>query len=253
MSSWWEKYYRRGNWAKKTLPPPKPILEIGEMIEKLAKITDEEWGRYAFRRELLRDRFDAEKKRFYTLRANECGAEYARKMVDEYHTRSPEELAEKLGGIVSYPSRPGGSRPGSQLIFAQFVEPEKIMIFTDCTNKADEAVEEYGLHQYFSEDSARKILLAHELFHLVELKYKDVIFTRTEKIDLLPLKIIHNWSTIRCLSEMACMRFARELTELPFSPYVLDVFLLYLYEQQKASDLFRAIMRIIFPEAETEN
>ena len=253
MSSWWEKYYRRGFFARKIPVPVEPILELGEMFENLASIQDEEWGRYAFRSEILRDRFDNKQKQGYTARANDCGIEYAQKMIQEFNTRDPEELAVKLGGKVSYPSHPGGSKSGSQLIFAQFVEPNEIMVFTDCTDRVNDAVEEYDLKQYISEDVARKILLAHEVFHLVEFKNKSTIYTQTEKVDVLPLKIIHNWSTIRCLSEMASMRFAKELLSLGFSPYILDVFLLYLYEQQKASDLYRAIMRIIYPERNTKN
>ena len=246
--SWWEKYYRRGIWARKTLAPPKPILDIKEMLEKLSEVTDEQWGRYAFRKELLRRKFTEEQRQAYTIRANECGVEYAQKMIREFNTRDPKKLAEKLGATVSFPSRPERSIKGNQVLFAQFAEPDKISVFTDCTERANDAAEEFGLSRYFAEKSIRNILVAHEVFHMVEFKYQDSIFTRTEKINLLPFKIISNWSTIRCLGEMAGMRFAKEVLELPFSPYLLDVFLLHLYHRQKASDLYRAIMKIIFPE-----
>lgn len=41
-----------------------------------------------------------------------------------------------------------------------------------------------------------KLLLSHELFHYIEEKYKDTIFTRTEKIRLWELGPLHNDSVL---------------------------------------------------------
>ena len=59
-------------------------------------------------------------------------------------------------------------------------------------------------------------MLAHELFHFVEEKYKDEIFTKQEKIRLWSLGPLHNDSTVIVLSEIAAMAFAQAITGIPY-------------------------------------
>lgn len=88
----------------------------------------------------------------------------------------------------------------------------------------------------------KSLLLAHELFHFVEEKYKKEIFTKQEKIRLWSLGPLHNDSTIIALSEVAAMAFAQAITGIPYSPYVMDVFLVYGYSPEEASGLYEEIM-----------
>jgi hypothetical protein len=242
----WEQYYFRLPWLRKQKPPPQPVLNLQDMIERLISVPDETWGLYAFRRELLRRRFTAEQKQELIRRAIQCGADYARNTAVVYGTEDPEQIALKRGASVSFPRRAGGIF-ADRILFAQFTEPNKIEVFTECIEKSGEAIETYGLEKMFGLCSIRNILLAHELFHLIEFQEQDRIFTRTERIDLLSLKIIHNRSRILCLGEIAGMCFTRELLGLGFSPYIFDVFLLYLYQPQAASDLYRSLLHILFP------
>jgi hypothetical protein len=241
----WEKYYFRLPWTRKQEPPPQPVVDLREMMETLIPVPDETWGRYAFRRELLRRRFTEERQRELVRQAIQCGAEYARGMAAAYGTRNPAPIALERGARVVFPHR-GGGRFADRILFAQFTEPDKIEVFTDCIDKAGEAIEEHGLKELFGPCPVRDILLAHELFHLIEFQERGHIFTQTERIDLLPFMIIHNRSRILCLGEIAGMRFTRELLGLGFSPYILDVFLLYLYQPQAASDLYRSLLKILF-------
>ena len=100
-----------------------------------------------------------------------------------------------------------------------------------------------------------RLLLAHELFHYVEEQYKREIFTKTEKIDLPTIPPFKNRSTVRSLDELAGMAFARELNNLPYSPYLLDVMLMYGYSQDGAIRLYEEIMTMAgvpIPEPEEE-
>ena len=107
--------------------PEYPKVPFPEMIEELGALTEEDWGKYAFSREPLERRFSNEQKMQYTHKANDCGREWAEKIARQYGTRNPGELAEKLGMKVKTPKVPVG---GGLVLFAQFVEPDEITIFT---------------------------------------------------------------------------------------------------------------------------
>ena len=84
------------------------------------------------------------------------------------------------------------------------------------------------------------MLLAHELFHVTEYRKRDCIFTQTEKVELWK-KPFSNRSRILCLGEIAGMEFARCLTGITFTPYVLDVLMMYGYDKEAATALYEEI------------
>lgn len=217
-----------------------PHVPLNEMADQLAAITYEQWGIYAFSRDPLEGRFTPEQKREYTKAANACGREWAKKTAEHYQTRSPEELARKLGMKIYRPDMPVG---GGQVIFAQYVQPDEITVFMSCIREAAKLQEESGCI-LLKQERLFDILLAHELFHAVEEQNADTIYTRTEKIELWR-KPFSNRSTIACLSEIAAMAFAKELLELPCSPYILDVLLVYAYDKEMAWGLYDEILEEI--------
>ena len=189
--------------------PEYPKVPFSEMIEKLGALTEEDWGKYAFSREPLEGRF------------------------------SPGELAEKLGMKVKTPKVPVG---GGLVLFAQFVEPDEITIFTDCVDKASKLEEECGC-DLLRRENLTNTLLAHELFHAVEERHVKEIYTRTERVELWR-KPFSNKSMISCLSEIAAMAFAGKLLDLKVSPYMLDVLLVYSYDKNAAWGLYDEIMNM---------
>ena len=76
----------------------------------------------------------------------------------------------------------------------------------------------------------------------VEEKYKKEIWTRTYKIELWAPKPLHNRSGVSVLGEIAAMSFAKTLTGIPYSPYVMDAFLVYGYSPEAASGLYEEMM-----------
>jgi len=140
-------------------------------------------------------------------------------------------LETELGLKLKTPATPAG---GGQVLFAQFVQPDEITIFTDCLDKAETLG---GLLP--ARAKLQGIILAHELFHAVEEANPD-IYTRTEKIELWR-KPFSNKSCIVCLSEIAAMAFAKQLLGLDFNPYALDVLLVYPYDAQAACGLYAEI------------
>ena len=90
----------------------------------------------------------------------------------------------------------------------------------------------------------KQLLLAHEIFHYIEVNDSKNIFTQTEKLELWALKPFHNRSTIRCLGEIAGMAFAQRLMGLDYSPFVMDVFFVYGYSKEVATILYDEIMEL---------
>ena len=193
--------------------PEYPKVPFPEMIEKLGALTEEDWGKYAFSREPLEGRFSNEQKMQYTHKAN--------------------------GMKVKTPKVPVG---GGLVLFAQFVEPDEITIFTDCVDKASRLEEECGC-DLLRRENLTNTLLAHELFHAVEERHVKEIYTRTERVELWR-KPFSNKSTISCLSEIAAMAFAGKLLDLKVSPYMLDVLLVYSYDKNAAWGLYDEIMNM---------
>lgn len=217
------------------------IPHIRVMLKELINISDEEWGMYAFRREPLKGKFSIEKKLELIEKANLCGIEYAKKIRQQNGNINVYEIAKNIGIEVDYPQRPNG---GGHIIFAQFVNPNKVTIFKDSVDKALELIEKEKLNDLFNNVNVEEILLAHEIFHYIEEHNGDAMFTQTEKIRLWTLGPFKNDSNIVCLGEIAGMAFAKELLQLPYSPYILDSFLVYLYHPKVGYELYKEIIHI---------
>ncbi|MDO5147406.1 MAG: hypothetical protein Q4D60_10410 [Eubacteriales bacterium] len=214
------------------------IFPLEEMVSELLKLGEQQWGSYAFYHEPLERKFTEEQKKEYTARACACGREEARKLMTQFPGRKVRDIIKDMGLKGEMPDLPTG---GGHVIFAQYTEPDQILVFGDCVKKAEKMIEEANLWNCLGKVNIEEILFAHELFHAVEFQKKREIYTQTEKIELWR-KPFSNKSKILCLSEMAAMEFAKELTGISFSPYVLDVLLMYGYEKEAASALYEEIL-----------
>ena len=228
--------------------PPEnvPLVPLQELAAYLISISDEQWGRYAFSRDPIDRRFTREERSELTRQALDCGEHYAAEALAHGYA-APEALAEHLGVRVRYPFRPSGALEGSRVLFAQYITPNKIDIYTDCTQRADEAFAAPELRALLGEVRTADVLLCHELFHYFEHRDRKTVFTETARKDIPIFGCIPNRARILCLGEIAAMRFAQRLLDLPYSPYVYDVLLTYLYNEQAACNLCAEI-RSLAPE-----
>ena len=211
---------------------------IREMMKELTGLTDLQWGGYAFYHEPLERKFTPEQKENYIRLANKCGEEEAESLLSEYSEKSIEEIARELGFTVKIPDTPAG---GGHVLFAQYVEPKEITVFMDCIEKAEKLIKKETLQSFFLAADLKDVLMAHELFHGIEYRKRKQIFTQTEKIELWR-RPFSNKSKILCLSEMAAMAFAKRMTGISCSPYVLDVLLMYCYNEEAAIALYEEIL-----------
>jgi len=221
-------------------------LPLDMMLEELIKLDDVAWGKYAFSRDPLRHKFTAAQIEELTRKANDCGREYAEKVAHDYDTMDPVVIAEKLGLEIEDPDRPSGI---SRITFAEYIEPNHINIYTDTFTKVQPYIEDEKISTMLGENfGLRNLLIAHEIFHHLEELNKKEIFTRTEKVDLWAIKPFKNRSPINCLGEIAGMQFAKTLLHMDYSPFVMDVFLVYGYGKEVSSNLYREIMKITMEE-----
>ena len=97
----------------------------------------------------------------------------------------------------------------------------------DSAGRAQELIRRERLEGLLGKKAVEDVLLAHELFHVTEYRKKDTIYTRTEKVELWR-KPFSNRSRMICLG-------------IPYTPYVLDVLLMYGYDKEAATALYEEI------------
>lgn len=214
-----------------------------EIIEDLLKIDDKVWGLYAFSRDILKERIPEDKKIDMIKSAIDCGREYAQRIIMEYETADVNAIANKLKlNIILQDEKITGKR----ILFACCTPPDEITIMTEPVNKAAQLIlmDETKLFEYLKKDSIMNIILGHEIFHCIEDKYEQEIYTRTEKILLWNFLGFKNYSTIRALSEIGAMAFTKELNGLKFSPFILDILLYYSYDSSSAEKIYHDILEM---------
>ncbi len=220
--------------------PHFEVRLIEDMVKDLRSIEPVEWYSYAFSREPLNGKFNEEQRREWMEKSLACGREYAWKICEKYQTRDPKKMAEAMGMDISYPEFPEKT---DRVLFAEYRVPNKICIYMDAVKKAEKLFERPGILELLEEGlDVSRLLLAHELFHCVEEQYKSEIFTKTEKVRLWSLGFLHNDSNVIAFSEIAAMGFAQEIMGITYSPYVMDVFLVYGYSPEEASGLYEEMM-----------
>jgi hypothetical protein len=218
----------------------RKVLPLCSMIERLVKLSETEFGMYAWSGEPLERKFDRKQKLRYVLEAGRCGREEAVLLKEEYQTSDPDTIARHMGLKVFAPDTPLG---GGHVIFARYVEPDEVDIFTDGLERAERLIADCSLGGLLGHVDLRSLLLAHEIFHAVEYRKADSIYTKTEKVELWK-RPFSNKSGLVCLGEIAGMEFAREMLGISYSPYVFDVLLMYGYQEDAATALYEEIMNI---------
>ncbi|WP_338625111.1 hypothetical protein [Selenomonas sp. TAMA-11512] len=246
----WAKLFRRSKPAPYEPYAEQPIYPIGEMMRHMAQIAPEDYGWYAFSRELLRDKFADDEKRALMERAHRCGTEEAELLRAACGVTggvlTPARAADFLGVEIAYEDAPSD---GGQVLFATFTEPDRVTVYRDAVRRGEELLKDAAVREALPQLDSTRVLLWHELFHVVELQKKATIFTKTEKIALWRGPI-PNRSGILCLGEIAAMQFAAAMEGLTYSPYCLDVLLVYGYDAHAASALFDEIKQVLSSRAE---
>lgn len=214
------------------------------MLTNLRGLTSRDWWEYAFSRSPLRWRIPAAERLQLAERAEVCGREHAQQASSAYRSHTPAAIASSMGVEVFYSDESGPQAYGEGILFARFKEPDEITVFLDCVTRANRIIAENGLQDILGPVGVGDALLAHEVFHIIEMQNMKSIFTRTARVRMPIMGIFGYASRVGCLSEIAAMAFAQELLGLEYSPFLLDVLLLYEYDGDASRKLYASIISL---------
>lgn len=211
---------------------------IEKWIGELSKLSDEDWSRYSFISEPLVNRISIEKRQEYHQKTKENARALACELQQEFGFISPKMLARKLNlRLVEKNAEDGGGFS----LFASFEEPDTITVFTDNAEKTDQLIDEKELRNIVGNVKTIDLLIAHELYHYLELSRND-IYSAIERIKVWQIGPLKNISRIKCLGEIGAMAFAREYLQIPCSPYLFNVIMLYVQNPVSAERLYLSII-----------
>lgn len=211
-----------------------------EKWERLLKMTDMEWGHYAFCREPLRHRLTFEQKTEYIQKAIESGVEQARYLQDTYGKMDIPEYIQRLSLQVTKEDAQGMH---DYLVFAQYNYPRDIKLFTMNIEAVNAMLTQKNYWQQVEHVQVENMLLAHEMYHFLE-ETKENVYSKTEKIILWSIGPFKYRSGLIALSEIAAMSFAKELLNISYNPYVFDALMLYPHDAGRAEQLVEEILKV---------
>lgn len=216
---------------------------LKEIIDTLSSLDDRVFGRYAIENDLLYRKIKKEQYHELISKSIECGREYGLKIMEEAKSDNATEIAKYLGVKIL---EKGGKTGAKRLLFASFTTPNLVTIMKNPIEQTQSLTKRINkdIGVSFGYDNLYNILLSHEVFHFVENKYKKEIYTQTEKILLWELLGFENRSNLRVLSEIAAMSFAKTISGVEYSPFLLDVVLHYPYDKSGAINVYERILNI---------
>jgi hypothetical protein len=207
---------------------------IKELIGNLKAANENIWGLYTFKRDPLCNKVTDKEKAEMIEKANACGREEAIALKEKYGVKTCREYAEILGlTIFEIEER----NSDDYILFAKFNSPNKISICINNVKKAEEMVKKENLNLLIDGVKIDDVLIAHEMFHFIEGKNKE-IYTRKTKIRLWQLGPLKNDSGLVALGEIAAMAFAKELLQLSYYPNLFDILLLHPHDEKRAKALY---------------
>lgn len=185
-------------------------------IEGLLRKTDVCWAEEIFKRDILYRKISENHRKEMIQESLACGLFYAEKWVNQ--ASNPLQALVSIYEVdvrkEAIPCQNGA------LIFAQFHPPGLIVLNEEVLNKCH-LLENYP-DLNMDKECVENIVLAHELFHLLEEKNIEEIYTRNQKVVLWKLGGFKYRSTINSLSEIGAMAFSKTINQLEYSPCVLE-------------------------------
>ncbi|MDL2324917.1 hypothetical protein LJC61_07200 [Ruminococcaceae bacterium OttesenSCG-928-A16] len=216
---------------------PGPRTPLHTMLAGVAALPQQAWVNYAFEKEPLAHRITPEEQQQLYAEAWRCGEQAAEQVAQKYGTRAPKKLVAGMQLKLAYSKK---EMDGILPIFAHFMLPRNITIYSQYSQKAQECYEDEG-KTCLGALNVENVLIAHEIFHFVEEEQKSSIYTQTKKVQIWK-KPFTRFSSLAILSEIAGMAFAQKLLNLPFAPYVMDVLLLYALNIDAANVLYNSLV-----------
>lgn len=215
---------------------------LADILTNLKAVPEDVWDTYALRNEPLKYKLSEENRKSFLQLAHQTGQKLAHKMHSEHSGKGLEELYQLFGiQLREVPDEDGGH----YTMFACYTEPAQVELYTETIRLAEEILLEENCMEELAGIKIRDILLAHELFHYFECTMSEQeLPTKAKLLTLWHIGRFQYKSSIVSLNEIAAMAFAREYLSMPYSPYILDVLLLYHSNRRMAMELYEYIQTL---------
>lgn len=213
---------------------------IKHWCQELSCFPEEVWISYAKSREPLQRLVSLNEYTSHFHAAQKCGMDLAHLVHRQWGGISCQALAELLGVRVERLPMPEGE---GMLTFAMFHEPDLIQVFTDNAIATESLIRESGGSEFLGEVDICELLLAHELFHVLQLQYPDLYVNR-KHIRLWKIGPFERHSALLSLEEVAAMAFAQEMLHLDHTPYLYDVLMLLPQATMEGRKLYERLQQL---------
>lgn len=195
--------------------------KLDELILKLLTISEKQWINYQFQREFLIGKISLSEQRAWGELAKQCGERLAEVIYRKYRTRNIHALCRTFDVAISYGET---AWRNDRLTLGTYDETTGICLMTEPIQKFEqEKINALPLEQVTS------LVLAHELYHHLE-TCDPTLYTQQKTVELWRFFGYRHQSKIRTLSEIAAMSFSEKLNNAGFSPYVLEVAMIWPYD-----------------------
>lgn len=213
---------------------------LSSWCDDLAGLPEEVWMAYAHGREPLRGKVPLADYADYYRKAAACGEAQAERLRREMGDASCREIAGRLGVTVEELPMPESRGLAT---FACFYEPDRIELYTDNAEATRSLLLAAGIAQRMGDTDIGDMLLAHELFHVVQQRDPE-LYVNQNHILLWRLGRLRRESRLVSLEEVAAMAFAKRLLDMTVSPYLYDVWMLLPTVPEQARELYGRLMEL---------
>ena len=166
-----------------------------------------------------------------------CGQECARMIRQKYDGISIHEFTKDQNVDVVYTDQ---IRIGNKIVFAIYEEPKTIKISSGLLEDAKNLVIAEHLEDVIDPSMIEDVLLAHEIYHVLESASEENIYTRNCHIFtrrwLFKMRVMLPFA-----SELGAMAFAEEWLGLSYHPGVLDILLTEVIDPSFASGIYKDV------------
>jgi hypothetical protein len=213
---------------------------LNEMLQTVLGLDADIWDTYAFRSDPYRNKLSPARRKELSIQARSAANHLAQSKRKKYAGQTVSQvLAHHAVSVQDLPD----STLGTKTTFAFFEEPDKIFVNHRAAAASEQQLNESGCGGFLEGNTLLDILLTHELYHCLESR-DPALYSHQKHLTIWRLGPFHWDATIPALSEIGAMAFAKEYLGLSFSPFLLDVLLLYACNRQHAHILYDSILRL---------
>jgi hypothetical protein len=150
----------------------------------------------------------------------------------------------KKVGLVIKEKQEGDTQ--ERFVFGKFHLPDKIYLYTENIEKTERVMADQNLCPFFEGAMLKDLIIAHEIFHSIELKDKK-LYTSAIRVPLWRFLGFTYQSGLFAAGEIAAMDFAREITGISYNPFLFDILLLYMKDGEYGAKWAKKVLDLCPP------